>query len=183
MVWFNTTVKPLNKIIGKYTNKTVSIMTGQMAKMVFAVKTTVWRGNKDTWHSSSTKATIELSKKNLRKPLISYQIKSQWIIYHSVSTLFKTLTLQELQKEKKAAYQLQEATIDIVVERIVEFNEEKYVREINKKWCVFINSTILYILTHIQATWCKVLTQDKTEAKDAFLRPWIPPAQIITFVH
>ena len=53
--------------------------------------------------------------------------------------------------------------------------------EINKEYFDFANSTIITMLTNIRATWCKVLTQEKTEANDAFLQAWTPPSHIITF--
>ena len=36
------------------------------------------------------------------------------------------------------------------------------------------------MLTHLQAIWCKVITQENTEADEALLRPWTPLVHIIT---
>ena len=42
------------------------------------------------------------------------------------------MTLQETQKDKMAAYELQEVTIEIGVEWIMERTEEKYVEELRE---------------------------------------------------
>ena len=55
------------------------------------------------------------------------------------------------------AYKLQEAVIDIGVERIMEC--------INEDYSGFANSSIRTMRSHLQATWYKVLARDKTEAK------------------
>ena len=71
--------------------------------------------------------------------------------------------------------------MDIGVERIVEFTEEKYMEELNKEYFGFTNSTIITILTHLRVIWCKVPKKQNTQENKAFLQPQTPPAHIITF--
>ena len=66
------------------------------------------------------------------------------------SMLFKTLTLQETQKVKKVAYELQKAATYIGVERITECIDENYVEELNKEYFAFAISSIIHtMLAHI----------------------------------
>ena len=173
---------PLDRIIRQPTTKTMNIMTKQMAKMVSAVKTTKWRGKQrslplilggDDYITVTRDATETIHR--LSKPApVNEDITT-------FSTPFKILTLQESKNAKKGAYKLQEAATEIRVEQIIECIKEKYTEELNKEYFGFSNSTIITMTTYLRATWCKVLTRDKTEAKEDFLQPWTLPAQIISF--
>ena len=39
------------------------------------------------------------------------------------------------------------------------------------------------MLINLLTTWCNILTREKTNSKEDFLKPWTPPAHIITFNH
>ena len=91
------------------------------------------------------------------------------------------MKFQEAQKKCQKAYNIQESVTDIGVEQIVARVDNQYLKEINKEYFRYPKITIKEVLGHLRATWCKITTRDKTDAKAALLQPWTPPTHIITY--
>ncbi len=72
--------------------------------------------------------------------------------------------MKTLQKE----FDLQEAVINIRVQRIIDCVKEQFVKELNEEYFGYANSTIKSVLHHLHMKWCKIMTRECTNATDAF---------------
>jgi hypothetical protein len=94
----------------------------------------------------------------------------------------KILTFQEESKKLQKEFDLQEAVTNIRVQCIINSVEEQYIKELNKEYFGYTNSTIKSVLHHLQTNWCKVMTRERTDATKAFYQAWVPNmTHIITF--
>jgi hypothetical protein len=183
MVSLIMSAKPLDVIVGQPTTKSMNKMTEQMAQMVALVKTTAWGGRHgslalvldDTDYKSITKLTTQTNTLVSQPDAINQGITNQL-------TPFKILTLQAETKTLQNEFDLQEAVINIGVQRIIDCIEEQYVKEINEEYFGYTNSTIKSMLHHLRTKWCKIMTRECTDATDAFYQAWVPNmTHIITF--
>jgi hypothetical protein len=175
--------KPLNVIVGQLTTKSMNKMMEQMAQMVAPVKMTTWGGRHglltlvldDMDYKSITKPTTQMTVLITQPDAINQGITNQ-------STPFEILTLQAETKTLPKEFDLQEAVINIGVQRIIDYVEEQYVEELNEEYFRYANSTIKSVLYHLRMKWCKIMTRQRMDATDAFYQAWVPNmTHIITF--
>jgi hypothetical protein len=175
--------KPLNVIAGQPTTKSMDKMTEQMAQIVAPVKTTAWGG----WHGllalvldytgykSITKLTTQTTALVIQPDAVNQGITNQ-------STPLEILALQAETKTLQKEFDLQEAVTNIGVQCFIDCAKEQFVKELNKEYFGYANSTIKSMLHHLHTNWCKVMTRECTDATDAFYQAWAPNmTHIITF--
>ncbi len=146
--------KPLDIIVGQPTTKSMNKMMEQMAQMVAPVKTTAWGGQHgsltlvldDTDYKSITKLTTQTTTLVTQPDAVNQGITDQ-------SIPFKILTLQAETKTLQKEFDLQEAVINIRVQRIIDCVEEQYVEELNEEYFGYANSTIKSVLHHLRTKW------------------------------
>jgi hypothetical protein len=175
--------KPLDVIVGQPTTETMNKMVEQMAQMVALVKTTAWGGRhgslalvlNDADYSSITKGNITSTTPVKQPATINKSITT-------TSTPLEILTLQEETKKLLKEFDLHEAVTSFEVQRIIDSVEEQYIEELNEEYFGYANSTIKSVLHHLQTTWCKVMTRERTDATKAFYQAWVPNmTHILTF--
>jgi hypothetical protein len=113
--------KPLNVIVGQPITESMNKMTEQMAQMVAPVKTIAWGGRHgslalvldDTDYKSITKLTTQTTMLVTQPDAVNRGITNQ-------STPFEILTLQAETKTLQKEFDLQEAVINIGVQRIID---------------------------------------------------------------
>jgi hypothetical protein len=148
MVSFIMLAKPLDVIVGQPTTESMNKMTEQMAQMVAPIKTTAWGGRHgslalvldNTDYKSITKLTTQTTALVTQPDAVNRIITDQ-------STPFKILTLQAETKTLQKEFDLQEAVINIGVQCIIDCVKEQYVKELNKEYFGYANSTIKSVLT------------------------------------
>jgi hypothetical protein len=184
MVSLIMSAKPLDVIIEQPTTKFMNKMMEQSAQMVAPTKTTAWGGQHgslalvldDTDYKSITKSTMQITVLVTPQPdAVNRGITDQ-------TTPFKILTLQAETKTLQKEFDLQEAVINIGVQRIIDCVEVQYIKELNEEYFGYTNSTIKSVLHHLCTKWCKIMTRERTDATYAFYQAWVPNmTHIITF--
>jgi hypothetical protein len=76
----------------------------------------------------------------------------------ATSAPLEILTFHEGTKKLQKEFDLQEAVTNIGVQRIINCVEEQYIKELNKEYFGYTNSTIKSVLHHLRTNWCKVMT-------------------------
>jgi hypothetical protein len=129
----------------------------------------------DTDYKSITKSTTQTTALVTQPDAVNRGITDQ-------STPFKILTFQAETKTLQKEFDLQEAVINIGVQRIIGCIKEQYVEELNEEYFGYANSTIKSVLHHLRTKWCKMMTRERMDATNAFYQAWVPNmTHIITF--
>jgi hypothetical protein len=143
--------KPLDIIDRQPNTETMNKMVEQIAQMVALVKTTAWGGRhgslalvlNDADYLSITKGTITSTTPVKQPTTINKGITA-------TSTPLEILTFQEETKKLLKEFDLQEAVTNFGVQRIINSLEEQYIKELNKEYFRYANSTIKSVLHHLR---------------------------------
>jgi hypothetical protein len=161
--------KPLNKIFGQPTTKSMDRITEQIAQMVAPVKTTTWGGLHGYLALVLDDADYAMVTKNI--VTLAAPLSELTRIYpkiNKLSTPYEILTLQEETKTLQKEFELQEAVTTIGVQCFIDSLKEQYVEELNEDYFGYANQTIKMLLTNLCTKWSKVMTKEPTNATEAF---------------
>ena len=99
------------------------------------------------------------------------------------SDAYGRLMKQEEQKGTIRDWEKQESVNSLLVDRIVGSVNPQYLEVRNKEYTGFAGETTKTLIAYIRTAWCRVSTQYKMKARNAFREPWDQTSHIATYAR